>query len=434
MADRRYGEPEPVGGTVARVRFGSPAWHAGVRRGDRVLAVDGRPVRDVLDWQWRTSGESFEVEVSRGGRRRVLSVDARRGPAGVEFDGVLFDGVRRCNNACSFCFVAQLPKGLRPSLYVRDDDYRLSFLHGNFITLTNLSDEDLERILEERLTPLHVSLHAVDPEVRRRLIAPRGDDRALEVMDRLLAGGIALHVQIVAVPGVNDGAVLRETLEYLEQRAGVESVGIVPLGFTKHQRRFSSSYDQESASEIIALVAEFQARARASREVSWVYAADEFYLLAGIPFPSGEEYDGYPQYENGIGLVRSFIDEFEAASPAVAPRGRRIVLVTGEMFAPVLSGLVQRIPGAERVSVLPVPNSLLGGNVAVTGLLAGEDVARAIVADGARGTYLVPDIVLNSDALTLDDMTARDIQRQAAARIRVIGSTAADLCAELARL
>lgn len=397
-----------------------------------MVSVNGRPLTDVLDWQWAAAQGAMLLEVLRGEQRLVLTIDDASAPSGVEFDGALFDGVRQCTNACSFCFVAQLPSGLRPSLYVRDDDYRLSFLHGNFITLTNLSDEDVERIIEQRLSPLHVSLHAVDPEVRRRLIAPRGADRAIERLDALLAGGIEIHVQVVAVPGVNDGSVLRQTLEHLAPRAGIVSVGVVPLGFTKHQQRFSRSYDARGAADVISLVREFQARARASRGRSWAYAADELYLLSGIKIPSCEEYDGYPQYENGIGLVRSFVDEFEAEIPTISSRGPRTVLVTGTMFAPVLKSLVGRTRGAHRIEVLPVENTLLGGNVAVTGLLSGGDIARAIAAHGVRGTYLVPDIVLNSDALTLDDMTMRAIHRRSAARVRTVGSTAADLAKALA--
>jgi putative radical SAM enzyme (TIGR03279 family) len=434
MPERRYGEPERVGGRIARVRFGSPAWRAGLRPGDRVVAVNGRPVLDLLDWQWATAEDPIEVEFVRDEARRTVALSAGSRPLGVEFEGVLFDGVRQCSNACSFCFVAQLPRGLRRSLYLRDDDYRLSFLHGNFITLTNLTDDDVLRIVEQRLSPLFVSLHAVAPEVRRRLIAPRGEDRALERLDELLAGGIVIHVQVVAVPGVNDGDVLRQTLEHLAPRENVASVGVVPLGFTRHQHRFSASYDAPGASETIALVHEFQARARRVRKTSWVYAADEFYLLAGVEVPPAEDYDGFPQYENGIGLVRSFVDEFEATPPALQSRGAPVVLVTGTMFAPVLSGLVQRIPGAERIDVLAVENGLLGGNVAVTGLLSGDDIARAIVAHGGQGTYLVPDIVLNSDALTLDDMTVRDIGRRSRARVRAVGSTAGDLARALAHL
>lgn len=411
------------------MRFGSPAWRAGLRAGDVVLSVDGRAVADVLDWQWATAEGTFEVTVARRGRERSFTVAAGSSGIGTEFDCLLFDGVRECANACSFCFVRQLPPGLRPSLYVRDDDFRLSFLHGNFITLTNLADSDVERIVAQRLSPLYVSLHAVDPDVRRRLIAPPNPDRALEHLDALTGAGIEVHVQVVAVPGVNDGDVLRQTLEYLSARKAVASVGVVPLGFTDHQRRFSSSYDAASASAVLDVVQETQRQARVSLGRTWAHAADEFYLLAGRPFPDAESYDGYPQYENGIGLVRSFLDDL-AEHPLPTPKRAGAVLVTGTMFAPVLED-----PAREAgVEVLAVPNRFLGGNVGVAGLLAGHDIAQSIAEHGRQGTYLVPDVVLNSDALTLDDMSVRDIERRSGARVRIVGSTAKDLARTLARL
>lgn len=429
MGDRRYGEPHPSGGWIARVRLGSPAWRAGLRAGDVVVSVDGRPVVDVLDWQWATADGPFEVTVVRRGREHTFSVAASSSDVGAQFDSLLFDGVRQCVNACSFCFVRQLPPGLRPSLYVRDDDYRLSFLHGNFVTLTNLDAADVERIITQRLSPLYVSLHAVDPDVRKRLIAPPAPDRALEHLEALTDAGIEIHVQVVAVPGVNDGDVLRQTLEHLSARNAVASVGVVPLGFTGHQRRFSSSYDAAGAAAVIAIVQEAQRRARASRGRTWAHAADEFYLLAGLPFPDAESYDGYPQYENGIGLVRSFLDDL-AEHPLPSSTRTSAVLVTGTMFAPVLEDAA-RDAGIE---VLAVPNRFLGGNVGVAGLLAGRDIARSIAEHGGQGTYLVPDVVLNSDALTLDDMTVRDIERTSGARVRIVGSTAEDMARALAQL
>ncbi|MCX8008030.1 MAG: DUF512 domain-containing protein [Coriobacteriia bacterium] len=434
MHDRRYGEPHPVGGRIARVAYLSDAWHAGLRKGDVVAAVDGSPVADVLDWQWKTSRDRFRVEVLRGDARLEVEVVRQRSELGVAFEAALFDGVRECTNACSFCFVRQLPPGLRGSLYVRDDDFRLSFMHGTFITLTNLAPSDVDRIVSQRLSPLYVSLHASDPAVRRQLICPKGEDHALDVLDELLEGGIQVHVQIVAVPGVNDGAVLEDTLAHLRPRPGVASVGVVPVGFTSHQRWFAASYDARTARVLLDQVGEHQLRCRTELGRSWVYAADEFYLLAGAPFPPAADYDGFPQYENGIGLVRSFLDEWASLSPARVRPARPVVIVTGEMFAPVLGELLAQVTEPERVRVLAVPNRLLGGNVAVAGLLGGEDIADAIARDGAAGTYLVPDVVLNSDGLTLDDLSVREVRQRSHARVRTVAASAAGLVRVLARL
>ncbi len=260
MTSERYGEARrPVGGRIAWLTEDGAAFASGLRVGDIVQAVDGRPVHDILDWQWLADDDDFAVTVARAGVTLDVEVERRPGePLGIEFSDVVFDGVMECVNSCTFCFVAQLPPGLRPALSVRDDDYRLSFLFGNFVTLTNLSDRDVERILEQRLSPLYVSLHAVDPAVRARLVCPTVDDTTLERLDAFLEGGIEIHVQIVLVPGVNDGEVLSETLAWLESREGVLSVGIVPLGYTAHQSRFDRSFTSEEAAALITRLLPFR--------------------------------------------------------------------------------------------------------------------------------------------------------------------------------
>lgn len=431
MTERRYGEPVTSGGRVAAVEPDSAADAAGIRAGDRVISVDGSPVRDVLDWQWLTDEDEFDVAVEHDGTVFDLTVTPLVGePIGVAFEDVVFDGLRECVNACAFCFVNQLPAGLRPSLYVRDDDYRLSFLYGNFITLTNLDDADMERIVSERLSPLYVSLHAVDPDVRRLLVACTVDDTTTERMQVLLDGGIDLHVQIVAVPGVNDGDVLRETLEWLARHEGVESVGVVPLGFTSHQRRYDRSFTAEQAAALIETLAPFQERMKALRDVSWVYAADEFYLCSGVEIPPAESYDDFPQYENGIGMVRSFLDDLREAAPTSSAAA---TLVTGTLFAPVLERALAQ-SGLGTLRVLPVVNALMGGNVSVAGLLAGDDIVRAIRADGAGGTYLVPDVVVNSDGLLLDDVPAAELSARSGADVIFVGAGASDLAEAVTRL
>ena len=411
------------GGIVASVAPG-PAAESGLRPGDVVLAVDGQPLRDVIDWWWLTDSDHLTLTVLRSEERHDLAVDRDSPePLGVSFTDVVFDGIRQCENACTFCFISGLPAGLRPALYVRDDDFRLSFLTGNFVTLTNLTESDLVRIVEQRLSPLHVSVHAVDPVVRRSLICPTPADDALAHLDRLLSAGIEVHVQVVLVPAVNDGDVLQETLSYLASRERVLSVGCVPMGYTGHQQRWTRSYSAGSACAVLAIVAAWQEEMRRSRAVGWVYAADEFYLLADVDIPPAEAYDDFCQFENGIGMTAAFRDELPAAPPAYR---RDITLVTGEMFAPVLAEELSR-RGWMGVRVLPVENRLFGGNVGVTGLLGGADIAAAIVEDGARGTYLVPDVVVNSDGLLLDDMSADTLAERARADVRIVGSDAAAL-------
>ena len=289
---------------VSSVDVGGPAHRAGIAADDVVVSADGAKLRDILDWQWHSDGLSLDVAVqSAEGTVRDVSLVREPGePWGIEFADAIFDRIRVCSNNCAFCFMAQLPEGMRSSLYLRDDDFRLSFLHGNFISLTNLSDEDVERIAEQHLSPLYISLHAVDPDVRRELVCAR-EDRALERFDQLVEEGIDLHVQIVLVPGVNDGDRLDETLTWLAEREGVVSVGIVPLGYTRHQERYDRSYaDQIAAATVIQQVQRWQFAMKERDGVSWVHLADEFYLNARAPMPTAEWYDDFPQYENGIGI------------------------------------------------------------------------------------------------------------------------------------
>jgi len=432
-----HGRVTRMSALVSAVDAGSPAEAAGLSPGDRVLAVDGHPLRDLIDWRWHAAEESVEIEVVSAGAPRTVVL--RRGIRGfgVSFDGLVFDGVRTCENACEFCFVSQLPEGLRPSLYLRDDDYRLSFLAGNFITLTNLTEEDVERIRGMRLSPLYVSLHAVDPAVRKRLIRPRGDDHAVAVLSSLFDAGIDIHAQIVLVPGVNDGAVLDETLDWLEAHDGVRSVGVVPLGFTAHQSRYGSSFGEIESRRVVMVVEDRRARRAAEGRTLLFHAADELYLTVGLDLPAFETYGGFPQYENGIGLVRSFLHDWPRAM-SVADRsgggsiGQRFTLVTGTLFAPVLERLVSASPFlAGRVEVLRVHNDFFGGGVTVTGLLTGRDLMATIRDDVGAGPYLVPDIVLNAGEVTLDDFTSEEVRKGADADVRFIPAGARELAETL---
>ncbi|PKQ16017.1 MAG: hypothetical protein CVT67_06850 [Actinobacteria bacterium HGW-Actinobacteria-7] len=432
--------PGRRGGVIAHVEPGSAAESAGIGSGEILVAVEGVSLSDVLDWQWHSDADEIDVTVaSPGGQTREVSLQREPGrPWGIEFEDALFDDVRTCRNNCVFCFMSQLPSGMRPALYLRDDDYRLSFLQGNFITLTNLTDEDVQRIGEQHLSPLYVSLHAVTPEVRADLVCAR-EDRAIERFDELLEIGIDLHVQIVLVPGVNDEDELDRTLTWLAEREGVVSVGIVPLGYTRYQERFFSGYeDQITAATVIQQVQRWQFESRERDGVTWVHLADEFYLNARAPFPTAEWYDEYPQYENGIGMVRSFADEvgeqlteLKAAVARLPEEAEEITLVTGMMAATTLAGALNALNAVGRVRLLAVPNRYFGGNVSVTGLLTGHDLADAIRTDSANlgtpTTYLLPDVVFNDDDLTLDNHTLEEIIAESGCDVRVVSCDAAGL-------
>jgi putative radical SAM enzyme (TIGR03279 family) len=399
-----------AGARIAAIQPDSPAALAGLKPGMTILGVDGEPLNDILDWQWLTDDVEVVLEYKASSPDNAPPNDApiklvvlHRNPGeawGIEFSDVLFDGLRRCVNSCSFCFMRMLPKGMRPTLYVRDDDYRLSFLHGNFVTLTNLSDEDIERVIRMRLSPLHVSLHAVDPAVRRHMMGSN-HARGIEMLEQLLAAGIEFKAQIVLMPGVNDGAVLDETLIWIAARPGITATGVVPYGHTRYARVQQGFDAPESARAIIRQLEHLAPQ---------VQLADEFYLKAwpgALPahLPAASYYGEFPLLEDGIGMVRQFVDRY-GTEPVPVGLGTQEehLLVTGEAFAAVLHELWP----AYRQHILPIKNDFFGGNVDVAGLLTAKDIIRQAAHHKALELVL-PSAMFNDEGLTLDDKTAADI-------------------------
>ena len=384
---------------IVAVEPESPADDAGFEPGCLITSVDGAPLRDIIDWRWLSADDEIEVGyVDLDGDAGTVVLEREEGQSwGFTFDGVVFDRVKLCRNACTFCFMRQLPRGMRASLSMRDDDFRLSFLSGTFVTLTNLTPEDEARIVEQRISPLRVSLHAHDPQARRALIG-RHAAHGIEALERLLVAGIQFHAQIVLVPGENDGEVLADTLAWAYERPGILGIGIVPLGFTRYQTAFDRSFDDPSdARAVLDLVRPFQERALAERGEPWVHAADEFYCNAfGAAViehvPPASWYGDFSMFEDGIGIVRSYIDEFreacasQAGAESLAGRvarmldaaGVRVRFVVGEAMQPFLDRLLAESPLVGRIVPLTVRNDFFGGNVDVTGLLCGCDMARAI--------------------------------------------------------
>lgn len=410
---------------------------AGVRAGDRIVAIDGRPPEDVFDLELAAADGRFTLELERGGRRLAVEVELGRGE---EHGLTLRDGigapVRRCANDCLFCFVDQLPPGLRPSLYVRDDDYRLSFLQGTFITLTNLDAHDLERIVALRLSPLFVSLHAWDDDTRVRLMGAGARD-ARARLSRLVAGGIETHVQIVLCPGLNDGALLRETVQQLSalaqgrpsgaggsgaadlgggRRGGVVDVGVVPVSLAQESpglRRVSAA----DAAAAVKAVGELQAVAAAALGRRFVHAADELYLLAGLLPPAA---DAPSQYENGIGICAALLAESDALE--LTASGPSLALLGGTAAAPVLAEAGRRLVSRTGCVVRPyiVANRLFGGAVTVTGLLGGREVVAALREKPlARDEWLLaPRAFLPEDlGRTLDEVGEKELAAACGGRL-----------------
>ena len=448
-AVREYpGNPARTAAVILEVEEGSPADDAGFEPGCKICAVDGQPLRDVLDWQWYTADDEITLSyIDLDGDEGEVVLEREEGESwGITFDGAVFDGIRTCRNACVFCFMRQLPEESRDTLVLRDDDWRLSFLQGNFVTLTNLSEEDAKTIVERRISPLRVSLHAITPDLRKKMIgkhAPHG----IAMLERLLEGGIEVHAQIVLVPGVNDGDELKKTLAWAYTHAGIENVGIVPLGFTKHQTRFEKSFNEpDDARAVVEAVEPFQAYATEERGHPWVHLADEFYCNA-YPgdvlrhIPPAENYGDFSMFEDGIGILRSQMmewgqngDAIERLARVLDERGARVYYVFGEAQRDGMGALIEESPLAGRLVPLFVKNEYFGGNVDVTGLLCGCDVARAIRGVSAHDFVVLPRIMFNADGFTLDDMTVDDIRDSAGIPATVVSCSVPEYLAQIEEL
>ncbi len=396
---------------VSHVRPKSPTAKAGLVAGDIITEVNGQKVTDFLDVFVSAFEESLALKVRRAGKEKTLKVKRVKGQSlGAEVES---GKPRVCSNKCVFCFVDQMPKGLRKDLYIKDEDYRFSFLHGNYLTLTNLTPKDEQRIVDMHLWPLYVSVHSTDEIVRARLLGKKPGEDVLAVLDRLGSQGIGFHTQIVVVPGINDGVKLGRTLADLCSRHDfILSVSVVPVGLTCHRDGLPplKMVNSALASEIVGVVQKFQDE---MRRVTWrgvAYAADELFLLAGLDIPPGSYYDDYPQTDNGVGLMRMLLDSAEGLRLPAALKGKRIAAISGALAAPHIEKALAPLTGRGlKVDVIAAANRLFGPMVTVSGLLSGKDMLEAIPADGQYDAVLLPPNVLNADGVTLDEMTVKDM-------------------------
>lgn len=410
---------------VARVLPGSIAEELALKAGDYIISINGYVLHDVIDYRFYGAEECLELLVRRGDEELLFEVERDYDEElGLEFAEPTFDGIRPCVNHCSFCFVKGMPRGLRSSLYVKDDDYRYSFLFGNFITLTNLSEADWARIAEQHLSPLYISVHATDEGLRRRLLGnPKAPD-ILPQLRRLRDIGVEIHAQVVLTPGQNDGDCLRQTVSDLATLwPTVRSLGIVPVGLTRFQRDCGRLYRADEAEPLLDTIAAWQKHYRRRFGLNWVYAADEWYLLAGQPVPSARAYDGFPQAENGIGLVRLLLDDWAKARRQKPPTAQEpVTLVCGTLIAPLLNQLAVELNAfwSSPVSVLSVTNRFFGEQVTVSGLLTGQDVRAALQSARPTGRIFLPRAMFDdAGSATLDDLTAEEIVQGLDARIEM---------------
>jgi len=430
-----------VNAKIVEVKNNSVADLAEIRAGDVLKKIDDTSLRDIIDFQIYSDEPEFKLNILRDGQDVCYEIKKMPGESlGLKFSSSIFNKVKCCKNKCVFCFIDQLPIGVRKSLLIKDDDYRLSFLYGNFITLTNLEESDLERIIEQRLSPLYISLHSTNPMIRSKLMRTKGDDKALKYLKRLLDAEIRVHIQIVLCPGINDGDVLMSTLSELSRNYnGIESVGIVPVGLTMHREGLYPlrSFASCEAANLIEEVKRLQEKFLKEKGSSWVFLADEFYLLAKVPLPNMEHYQDFPQIENGVGLARLFLNEFEEALNKHADDFRPIIgtVLTGEMAEPILKNVVAKLEQfGVFLKVKKVPNRFFGGKVSVTGLITGSDILELINNESIDGPIILPDIVLNEDKVFLDDLTVEELKERLKVSVSVVPSDGKGFIKDLIKL
>lgn len=416
---------------IESVKPFSRCWFWGVRAGDTLLSVDGKEIEDILDYDFYMSFAPVTMEfLCKNGKKR--SVRMPSSDTGLSFHTYLMDKQQRCRNKCIFCFIDQLPKGMRESLYFKDDDSRLSFLFGNYITLTNISEHEVQRIIDMHISPVNISVHTMNPELRVKMMGNRFAGESLEILRRFAKAGIKMNTQLVLCPGINDGKELEFSLKELSALyPAVQSVAAVPVGLTKYREGLYplTAYTKETAGEVIDIMERFSNDFRKNHGVGFCYPADEFFLKAERPMPSAEYYDDYPQLDNGVGLWTSLRDEFFDALSACTQKSRyqKVTMATGTAAYPLIyefAKAAQEKIGCE-ISVVPIVNHFFGETITVAGLLTGQDLLDQLKDKDLGDALLIP-LVMTIDYTShstdknkfLDDITLKEAE--AALKLPVI--------------
>jgi putative radical SAM enzyme (TIGR03279 family) len=418
---------------ILGVENGSPAERLGLAAGDEILSVNGHPTPDELALKFYLVEEELLLEVHKpgGATVRLQADDLRGGTLGVEVEEFK---TRTCSNSCMFCFINQLPPGVRSSLRVKDDDYRLSFLHGNYITLTNLPEKELDRIIEQRLSPLYVSVHATELDLRTRILGRKKADDLAGKLRKLINGTITLHTQIVLMPGINDGSHLERTVfDLFGYYPGVDSVAIVPLGLSDHgrSRELFKPVTAGYCREVVEQVTPWQTGFRRQTSRTFAYLADEFYLQGGVPLPRTAHYDDFAQIEDGVGMVRKFLNDFETEIRRHRkPRpGLRGTLVTGTLFYPILRECVSRINDrfGLHLTAIEARNRFMGESITVAGLLGGRDILDALASVNPGDFVFIPnEAVSHPDGILVDNLSPDDLAHRLGRPVYPSGRTMLD--------
>lgn len=423
---------------VRVVRAGSLAEELQIEPGDDVTSINGQPITDIVDLQFALACEEMELLVrKRNGEEWLIELEKDYDETlGIEWEHPTVDRVKLCHNKCVFCFVDQIPGNMRKTLNMRDDDYRLSFLHGNFVTLTNLKPGELERMASLKMSPINISVHTTNPELRERMLVNRKSGAILSQIAYLAEHDIEMNTQIVLCPGWNDGAELDRTIDDLSKYyPAVRTLSVVPVGLTRHRTGLADlrNCTTEEAQQSIAQIAAWQDRLRPQLGVNFVHAADEFYVIAGVEVPAAQYYDEFSQIENGVGMLRTFIDDFQRLTPEIPkrlPQRRHVALVTGTSASDTLRTAASRLQEVEglRLDTHVIVNEFYGDRVTVTGLITGRDIIAQLHGTLEADVLLLPDVLLKDDEdVFLDDTTVDEVRQALQREILIVPPTASGL-------
>lgn len=411
--------------SISSVTEGTAAHEAGLIKGDILVSINGNPVSDIIDFMYNSQESVLNLKILRGKKAHSIRIK-RKESASLGFELKSFR-TKKCRNKCVFCFVNQLPKGLRKPLYLKDDDYRMSFLYGNYITLTNITAKEKERILSQKLSPLYISVHTTNNELRRKMLGNQKAPDILKEITELTAHKIRLHVQIVLCPGLNDGEELSKTIKDLQKfYPYISSIAVVPVGLTRHKKAGVRPVEKKDAIEVIETVKQFRRRLQKRHGDPLVYLADEFYIKAGAPFPLLKWYGDLPQIENGVGLVPMFQHCSKKLNVPKKITPRKAAVITGASFMPYLEEFAKKLKAIEGLSldIIKVENKFFGPSVTVAGLLTGKDILKTVFGKTKADCLLVPDVALKEGTdMLLDNVTLRDLEESLGMNVVAIEST-----------
>lgn len=408
--------------TVTTVYPDSIAEEAGIEIGDQIISINGNKFYDILEYRYLVSENEITVEVlKKNGETEIIEIENGYEDLGVEFSTGLIDEAQSCRNKCIFCFIDQLPKNMRETVYFKDDDTRLSFLQGNYVTLTNMDDEQIDRMIKMRISPINISVHTTNPELREKMLCNRFAGKLYDIMQKFADNEIYMNCQIVLCPGYNDGEELDKTLNDLANlHPYVNSISVVPVGLTRYREGLCElkPFDGRMSYDVVQQVSEWQEELSDELGTRLVYLSDEFYLNAKLPVPKADQYEGFPQIENGVGLIASMSEEFAEAINLIKPKKRKrsVMLATGEIAYSFIKGLADRITdvceGVD-IQVHAIKNEFFGGGVNVAGLVCGGDLIAQLKDKPKADVLIIPSVMLRGDdEIFLDDVTVADVEKE----------------------